>query len=256
MKFQITATFAVAAFLVFTPVGASAQQYYHSGPVPSYGRMVLATQVPNQQAQAAPVNYNPYQPAPMQPGPGYSPMPVNQMPPPVGYQPVQAMPMQQNMGYQPSPYVPVQQNMGYQYNAVIPAQPVTQYYQENSQPAGNQNFVSNPAQSGGNDYQSETSSPSPYEQQELALKESKMLRELENIKHSRDDSETFRQLDNFGFGEEGGQTSQQGYVSKSTSSGRIAGTLRGVGSIFKSGVRTLAPAATTVGTYFIIRSAN
>ena len=227
MKFQITAAF-MAASLLLLVLPANAQQAY------------------NPQGMPVAVNYN-----------GYQPMPVVPMQQNMGYQPMPVVPMQQNMGYQPMPVVPMQQNMGYQQSVGIPAQPVTQYYRggQMNQPSLNQIPAGNIAQQQTSQSRVSTS-PSPYEQQELALKESKMLQELENIKKSQGDAETYRKLDNFGFGSDSGNGSvamEKGYVSKSSNS-KFGRTLQGVGSVFKSGVRTLAPAATTVGTYFLIRS--
>ena len=95
---------------------------------------------------------------------------------------------------------------------------------------------------------------SPYEQQELALKEAKMLQQLEDMQQSQEKSESFRNM----AGASTGNVTERGYVSKSAKRGGIGGAVRGFGSALKSGARIAGPAATSlgasVGTFFIIRS--
>lgn len=175
------------------------------------------------------------------------------------YQPYPAPQPYQIPGYQPyvqpvAYQVPVQiQPMGY------PPQPIPGQYYQNPQFAGNpapvnQNqFIQNQKPANQNNYNTTSSnSMSPYEQQELALKEARMLQDLENMKESREKSESFRNLG------EDAQNMERGYVSKSNNPGRIGGAVRGFGNALKRGAQIAGPAATSlgasVGTFFIIRS--
>lgn len=200
--------------------------------------LVFALPVEAQYGQPA---YQPGQPVyqgsmPYQAAPGY-PMPVAQ---PVNYYPVpvQAMPAMQGLPVMQ----PVQSMQPVQ--PVIPMQPVQPFAQK---PAPGPNVNANSGSY-------ETNTLSPYEQQELALKEAKMIRELESMEKSREMSESFRQSDSPSLIE-------RGYVQETASGkrGRFRKLVGGVGNAFKNGARVAAPAAaslgTSVGTFFIMRAA-
>ena len=189
--------------------------------------------------------------------PGYTPypayqagvyQPVQQMPPvqpmlpgPPGWQyaanSATATPLPVGMPYQP----PIQQRQP------IPAVQSMQPMQP-MQPQ--QPFTQAPDSS----YSQNASNLSPYEQQELALKEAKMVRELESMEKSREMSESFRQSDS-----PDNSLMERGYVQESSYNGGKTGGIRkifgGVGNAFKSGARVAAPAAASVGTFFIMRAA-
>lgn len=100
----------------------------------------------------------------------------------------------------------------------------------------------NPSQPGNGYHTSNLNTKSPYEQQELALQEARMLQELQELK--------------------------QGKVTASSSSGdfergQVSGSKRGkfakaigkVGSFVRKGAVAAAPAGAAVGTLFIMRAA-
>ena len=125
---------------------------------------LLIIAIPEVQAQQA---YSPY-----------PQMPAYQMAPAVYQQPQQAY-------YQQMPAQPVYQQPVNMMPPIEAQQPMMQYQAPRSRP--------NPQQY--NNFDASTSNTvSPYDQQELALKESKMLQELENIKNTRDTG-SYRQMD-------------------------------------------------------------
>lgn len=106
-------------------------------------------------------------------------------------------------------------------------------------------------------YETTSSTMSPYEQQELALKEAKMIRELESMKESREMTESFRQSADA----DRARTSsiqEEGYLAESGKKGKLRRTFGGVGSAFKNTARVAGPTAaslgSSVGTFFLMRA--
>lgn len=236
MKQTLQAT-TIAIFTMLLALPAYAQQGYQQYPAqayqpvyqanPAYGQPYVQPVV-YQQNMAQPQNMIYHQPQAMV---------TNQQP---NYQQPQVMPTSSQINYQkpqiarqPISYADSQTSQGY---------PQDEDAALNNDPDSYNTTSSN--------------SMSPYEQQELALKEAKMLQQLEDMKHSRDNSESFRKM---GQGASGNLT-ERGYVAKSASRGGLGGAIRGLGSALKSGARVAGPAATSigasVGTFFLIRSIN
>ncbi|MEZ4536562.1 MAG: hypothetical protein R3D26_16420 [Cyanobacteriota/Melainabacteria group bacterium] len=74
---------------------------------------------------------------------------------------------------------------------------------------------------------------SPYEQQELALKEAKMIRELESMKESREMTESFRQSADTDR-DRTSSIQEEGYLAETGKKGKFRRTFGGVGSAFKT----------------------
>lgn len=99
-----------------------------------------------------------------------------------------------------------------------------------------------PSQNGFQTSNLNTKSPSPYEQQELAIREAKMLQELQELKQRKDTDGGMR------------GAFEEGRVSKSKR-GKFARAMGKVGSLVKKGAVAAAPAGAAVGTLFIMRAA-
>ena len=86
---------------------------------------------------------------------------------------------------------------------------------------------------------------SPYEQQEHALQEAKMLQELQELKQKKETEQGFR----------GGV--EEGIVSKSSKKerGKLSRAMGKMGTIVRRGAEAAAPAGAAVGTLFIMRAA-
>lgn len=112
------------------------------------------------------------------------------------------------------------------------------------QPMASNGIISQP-----NGYtQSNQQALSPYEQQELALKESRMLQELEDMKAKRENHQGFRHSNGSNF--------ESGYVAKNNGSkGKFKKTLGKLGSLVKRTAVAAAPAGAAVGTMFAMRAA-
>ena len=106
-------------------------------------------------------------------------------------------------------------------------------------------------------HQTTSSTMSPYEQQELALKEAKMIRELESMKESREMTESFRQSAD-SDGARPSSIQEEGYLAETGKRGKFRRTIGGVGSAFKNTARVAGPTAaslgTSVGTFFLMRA--
>jgi len=192
---------------------------------------------------AAPAKAQQYQ-APYQAYPAYAynpgaPMPPVQMPPAqYQYQPQAPAPMPQ--------YMPPMQPM--QSMQAQPMQPVQQMPPIQAKRASGVDQ---------DHYETTSSTMSPYEQQELALKEAKMIRELESMKESREMTESFRQSADA----DRARTSsiqEEGYLAETGKKGKFRRTFGGVGSAFKNTARVAGPTAaslgSSVGTFFLMRA--
>ncbi len=161
----------------------------------------------------------------------------------------------------PMPMQPMQP-MQYQYQAPAPA-PVQQYLppmQSMQAPPMQpmQPMQERRASSIDQDQNETTSSTmSPYEQQELALKEAKMIRELESMKESREMSESFRQSADTD-GTRSSSIQEEGYLAETGKKGKFRRTFGCVGSAFKNTARVAGPTAaslgTSVGSFFLMRA--
>ncbi|MBI1271949.1 hypothetical protein GC174_16100 [bacterium] len=170
----------------------------------------------------------PYQAYPAYPYNAGAPMPPGQMPPmQYQYQPSAAMPQ----------YMPPMQPMQPMQSPPMQAKRASAVDQDQ--------------------YETTSSTMSPYEQQELALKEAKMIRELESMKESREMAESFRQSTD----SDRTRTSsiqEEGYLAESGKKGKFRRTLGGVGSAFKNTAKVAGPTAaslgSSVGTFFLMRA--
>ena len=106
-------------------------------------------------------------------------------------------------------------------------------------------------------YETTSSTMSPYEQQELALKEAKMIRELESMKESREMTESFRQSADTDR-DRTSSIQEEGYLAETGKKGKFRRTFGGVGSAFKNTARVAGPTAaslgSSVGTFFLMRA--
>lgn len=151
------------------------------------------------------------------------------------------------------PYQQVQNNAMYgQYGNQIP--PQMPPLQNNMNYSNGQNYQSSQPQQAS--YRSsKSSSLSPYEQQELAIKESKMLQELEAMKASKEQKQGFRHSNDNSFSQNDGIV-ENGYVNKaSKGKGKFRRAMGKLGSFVKQGAVAAAPAGAAVGTMFIMRAA-
>lgn len=157
-------------------------------------------------------------------------------------------------------YPPPQANSYYYQQQSIPkAAQQKHYYPTNTQAKNlNPGLVANQSQAmspSPNSYQTTTSSSlSPYEQQEMALKEAKMIRELESMKQSSERQESFRRND-YNPGTGVSSLTERGYAEETGKSGKYKKALNGMGSALKSGARAALPLGTSVGTFFLMRAA-
>ena len=195
---------------------------------------------------AAPAKAQQYQ-APYQPYPAYAyntgaPMPPVQMPPmQYQYQPQAPAPMPQYM----PPMQPMQSMQAPPIQPIQPMQPMQQMQAKRASAVDQ------------DQYETTSSTMSPYEQQELALKEAKMIRELESMKESREMTESFRQSADA----DRARTSsiqEEGYLAETGKKGKFRRTFGGVGSAFKNTARVAGPTAaslgSSVGTFFLMRA--
>lgn len=90
----------------------------------------------------------------------------------------------------------------------------------------------------------------PYERQEAALQESKMVEQLEDVKQQREMEESFRHsvLAEFDDGKKG--TTSSGFNGDQS---KVKGGVKKAGGAVKTGMRWCAPTASYIGTFFILR---
>ncbi len=147
----------------------------------------------------------------------------------------------------PYPAQPPMPQMGYQpgYDQVYSPTQVPSPSESNSQgditPDNHQ--PSDPAamKSGNN-------SMSAYERQQLALQESKMMQQLEELKQRKEMEESFRlsgELD-----ENDGKVDDQ-----EDGNGKSKAAMKGIGKLARGGMKLAVPAAGFVGSYFLMRAA-
>lgn len=196
---------------------------------------------------AAPAKAQQYQ-VPYQPYPAYAYNTAAPMPPAqYQYQPQAPAPMPQYM----PPMQPMQSMQAPPIQPMQPMQPMQSMQPMQQMQAKRASAVDQ------DQYETTSSTMSPYEQQELALKEAKMIRELESMKESREMTESFRQSADA----DRARTSsiqEEGYLAESGKKGKLRRTFGGVGSAFKNTARVAGPTAaslgSSVGTFFLMRA--
>lgn len=90
---------------------------------------------------------------------------------------------------------------------------------------------------------------SPYEQQELALKESRMLQELDDMKRRREMDESYRNAD-----QSSPADFQQGVAAREHGSGRLRKAMGKMGTALRSTAQIAAPAGMAVGSIFLMKA--
>ncbi|MBZ0188457.1 MAG: hypothetical protein K8F91_19570 [Candidatus Obscuribacterales bacterium] len=140
-----------------------------------------------------------------------------------------------NMAGAPNPYIQQQQNF---------AAPQAQSLAYQPQKEALQNFQDNTA----GFEATESKALSPYEQQEMALKESRMLQELEDMKKHRENDESYRHSD-----QSTPYDAQQGYASEQRK-GKFKKAFGRMGSALRTTAHVAAPAGMAVGSIFLMKA--
>lgn len=155
---------------------------------------------------------------------------------------LQAMPAEAQQAYGQRGFMPINQaNVpGLSVGGLNQFQPQVQNFTTGANNSFGQNSMANSNNQGYTT--SDLNTKSPYEQQELALQEAKMLQELQEIKSKKDKEHGFS------------RDFEQGAVSKSKK-GKFMSAMGKMGTLVKKGAEVAAPAGAAVGTLFIMRAA-